>query len=326
MTRIKKPQISQIFPLISAEALRLCVNLCTSLSKKTKNPRLSAFIRVLFCLFLTTAVSAQTQITLTADRQTLTVGDPLEISIAVAHPPGTTAQLVATDWGAFELLAGPDAEPSANGTTLHLTLTLWAPGAYELPPLPILLTQPDGPSETAVTNPLPITVTSVLTADDRELRDIRPQMSLPQTRIWWPWLLLAAGLVAGGTAVWRSRRATQPPTNLPTAQAEALAALDNLAEPEPGKWAAFATAVLHILRRFLHQTTAIPTEYRTTAELATALPHTPLTAAAQAEIVTLLQKIDAVRFAPQTETFSAAALTEPARRIILRQPPEPERP
>ncbi|MEZ4589769.1 MAG: hypothetical protein R3D55_01305 [Chloroflexota bacterium] len=286
----------------------------------------SGLVRVLFCLFLTTAVSAQNQITLTADRQTLTVGDPIEISIAVAHPPDTTAQLAATDWGAFELLAGPDAAPSANGTTLRLRLTLWAPGAYELPPLPILLTQADGQSETAVTNPLPITVTSVLTADDRELRDIRPQMSLPQTQIGWPWLLLlAVGLVAGGTAVWHLRR-PKPITDPLTAQAEALAALGNLGEPEPGKWAAFATAVLHILRRFLQQTTAIPAEYRTTAELAAALPHTPLPAEAQAEIVTLLQKIDAVRFAPQPETFSAAALTDPARRIILRQPPEPDRP
>ena len=110
MTRIKNlkksvPSVPSVSPYFSRTRIQWILRI------RRKNLRLSAFIRVLFCLSLTTAVSAQTHITLTADRETLTVGDPIEINIAVTHPPGTTAQLTATDWGAFELLAGPDAAP-----------------------------------------------------------------------------------------------------------------------------------------------------------------------------------------------------------------------
>lgn len=286
--------------------------------KLSINQRLSAFISIL-TLLLPTAAFAQENFsaTVSASRDILTVGDPVELTITVVHPADYRAELAVVDWGDFEVLFQPAAMPTSSGSTLRANVTLWAPGSYELPPLPITLTTESGQSQTIVTEPITFTVTSVLIDGDRKLRDIRPQASLPQRPFWLLWLLLVVGLVVGGTAVWRARQAT--PTSEPaiiSAQEEALAALAALAEPQPGKLAAFATAVLHILRRFLQQTTPIPMDYRTTAELADALPQTALPAQQQAEIIALLQQIDALRFRPQPTQLSAAALIEPTRRII----------
>lgn len=221
-----------------------------------------------------TTVSAQNSLVATAtpNRETLTVGDPIEVDILVQHPRGYSATLTVEDWGNFELLTQPKTMQTPSGSKLEISVTLWAPGSYELSSLPVRIHDNGGESETIITNRLPFTVTSVLSADDRELRDIRPQATMSQLQLPWAWLLLIGGLVAGGTAVWRHKHKPKESIPIPTAQSEAAAALDKLPKPESGKWIEVATAVLHILRRFLQQTTAIPIHYRTTAELSGALP------------------------------------------------------
>lgn len=284
--------------------------------------RSSAFICVLFLLFLPTAVHAQPSATVTADRTTLTVGDPVQITVRISHPPGARVharvQPIDPDWGDFELLQTADPLVASQETTLRFTVTLWAPGEYELPPLRLTIETAGGQTLTAVSDPLPLTVESVLAPDDLALRDIRPQAALPPAAVWWPWLLLIAGVIGGGTAVWWTRRpASRTAAAHNQIRRAALDALDAL-PPHPGV-AALATAILHILRRFLQQAYAIPAAYRTSGEIAAALPHTPLPPAQQETAIDLLRQIDQARFdpaAPQT----AVSLTTAARHFIQTAP------
>ncbi len=277
---------------------------------------------------LATAVThAQEQVTttITADRDTLTVGDPVLVTVAVRHPVSYRLQLPALTWDEIELLDMTAPEQTEQGTILRFTITLWAPGAYEIPAMSLALENDAGETITAVTEPLPLTVHSVLTDDDRELRDIRPQAALPPTPIrWQPWLLLALAM-GGGTVIWKRRRMSlqKDTPSIPTIKQEALVQLDNLAEPDslqPERKADYLTAVYHILRQFLQQAYGIPAPQRTTSELFETLAQTALPRQQQAAILEQLQQMDALRFSQQAKMTPGQPFSDPVRRFIQSAP------
>ncbi len=301
---------------------RINANFIAALRSICANRRhLRPILLLLIGLMATAVTHAQEQVTaaISADRSALTVGDPVSVTVQISHPANYSLLPPPTTWDEVELLQMNTPQPTAQGTLVQFTITLWAPGSYELPPIPFTLENDVGESVTAVTNPLSLTVESVLTDSDRELRDIRPQAAIPLTMQWsWLWLALALALGGGGTAVWRARRPATP-TAAPvilTVQQESLAQLDRLDEQPPERLAAYATAVLHILRRFLQQAYSIPASRRTTSELALALNQTTIPADQQKEAVMLLQQIDAVRFSGQAANLSGAQLSGSVRRFI----------
>ena len=120
------------------------------------------------------------RVTLVADRSELTVGDPIALTLEVTHPDDHVVVMprLAPEWGVFEVRRQTSASIAENGdgtrtTGQQLELTLFAPGEFETPDLPLSIRLPDGRVERLLPTPVRLTVVSVLSGDDETLRDIR---------------------------------------------------------------------------------------------------------------------------------------------------------
>ena len=94
-----------------------------------------------------------------------------------------------------------------------IVATLFAPGAFQTPPLAVTVSDAAGTLSQAMAAPAALTIVSVLTEKDGELRDIKPQaeLALPAPLPVGP-IAAAAGalaLVALGLVFWRWRENSQ---------------------------------------------------------------------------------------------------------------------
>ena len=140
------------------------------------------------------------QTTLTANQETITVGDPVELTLKVTHP--TNQQVIIPklerNWGDFEVQDQSSAKTiiNENGTATtrqNITISLFQPGVFETPPLSLIISGDNGQTSELAAQPVTVSVASVLAEGDTELKDIRPQVSMDVPL---PWSLLVAGLVA----------------------------------------------------------------------------------------------------------------------------------
>ena len=265
----------------------------------------------LILLAAQTAVSApQTpvQLTVTASQPTLTVGDPVQITLDVQHPPTHQVTLNEPAWGIAETLTVEPPQPTEHGTRFGWQITLWQPGTHTLPPLAVTIVDDAGNAETAVASPLILTVRSVLPATDRTLRDIRPQATLPRPTFRWGWLLGVAALV-GGTAVWLRRRrnipvhSASPPTTAPSA---ILQELDAIATHPLPPLPELATRLFHLLRTCLQRRYVLPRQTTATELGQAVLSLETLPEALRHQLQETLMRLDVARFAPATVDQPAA--------------------
>ena len=147
------------------------------------------------------------QVTLTASQSELTVGDPVELTLEVNHPAGYQVIIPKLDgtWGPFEVQGQSQTTTVANDdgtetTVQTITVTLFDLGDFEIPSLPLTISDGTGGVLEETTPPVSLTVVPTLAEEDTTLKDIRPQagMKLPSVL---PWVLgggLLAAVLAGG--------------------------------------------------------------------------------------------------------------------------------
>lgn len=275
------------------------------------------------------AVSAQTSASadlhLISDAEVLTVGDPLTFELSVAHPHGTQAvfpQLEAI-WGDFELIgqsAPQSAENNAAITTVQqIEATTFAPGEFVPPPVVVAIYDSTGNVTNVSAEAAPVTITSVLIEGDAELRDIKPQATLPLVPLW-AWAIGGIVLV-GLAAIWLFRRLRQGRTvaQLPPYE-EALATLDAIAAQDlPGKAAykAYYTGVTDTVRRYVERRYGLPMLERTTDEIRHTLIDSEIQTTQQLALINMLTDADLVKFAKVTpDNASARQLMTDARLFV----------
>ena len=144
-------------------------------------------------------------VSLTAHPDALTVGDIVVLTLEVTHPVNYVVVVPRLDreWGAFEIVSQSPvrSEPQGEGiaeTQQQLEVTLFMPGTFETPVLPLSVRKPDGGIEQVLAPPVELTVNSVLSGTDEQLIDIRSpaDMSAPSWRS-----LTALALASFATAV-----------------------------------------------------------------------------------------------------------------------------
>ena len=147
------------------------------------------------------------RISFTADRAALTVGDIVNLTLEVTHPADHVVVVprLGPEWGPLEVISQTPAQTESNlygteTTRQVIEVTLFAPGTFETPTLSMSVRGPEGRVERVFTSPVQLTVSSVLSGADEELKDIRPPADLlparrrrcrarwpPAWRLWPPW-------------------------------------------------------------------------------------------------------------------------------------------
>lgn len=249
--------------------------------------------------------------TLTVPEGEFTVGDVIPLTLTVIHPQGyrvLPVQFQDSAWGELEIQEVAPAQVSANPdgnetTTQTIYATMWAPGEYATPELPLQVADTAGELHEVSASSLDLNLVSVLVEGDTQLRDIKPQASLPLPAIW-PWIVggsLIALLVALA-AGWFLRRkvvlADTPDNRLPHEVAfDELARIESLGLPSQQRYKEHYTLVSDVLRLYVDTVFKIPTIDRTTGEIRRSLRLVAAKKESMQLLIALLNEADLVKFA-----------------------------
>jgi hypothetical protein len=298
----------------------------------------------LFVLLVAPAQAADgVDVSLTADRNELTVGEPVQLTLEVTHPAGYQVVIpkLGPTWGDLEVRHQSQTMTVANDdgtetTRQNIEVTLFNLGDFGTGEM--LLTISDGAGqvfEVAVPS-VPLTVVPTLAEEDNDLRDIKPQagMTVPAT---WPWItggvLLALGLAVGGW--WAYRRWRGEPFLAPIADNrppwqvayDELARIEGLGLLEQGHFKRHYTLVTDCLRTYLECQFGLRAFDRTTSELKAVLRQSDMAPEAARRFLGLFDESDLVKFAKFTPDLNVARdLTDRTRRLVddTRPQPQPE--
>ena len=325
---------------------------------------LQALVALLLCVALSTVIvaSAMAQsapppgvgVSFTADRSDLTVGDAATLSLVVSHRADLSVVIprLEREWGPFEVQAQTSvqtvsADDGMRTIAKQFRVVLFAPGAFETPSLPISVRSPDGSVERFQPPAVRLTVHSVLTGTDEELKDLRPPADL-STPFWEQpaFFVLAALVVVAALGVpgyylyRRSRRqvrVAEPVVDTRSPWEAAIQELDRIGRldlPGKGDSKEHYTLVAGTLRAYLGATYLRDTERMqatdmSTEEMVAAIWRSPLDHGSARLVIELLQEADLVKFAnyapPASRAYEAAGqareLVEATRLSLERTPP-----
>jgi hypothetical protein len=251
---------------------------------------------------------------------TLTIAAPSEVRLTL--PDITTKTL-----GPFEIVqhrtTGPlSLTPQTQQWQREYSLAVTASGSFTVPPLTVQVQEGDT-TEPLTTDPLSITVTSLVPADAElsALKDIAPPVALLRHGLPpWVWIVASGlggmGLLAGGWWWYRRRqRAAAVPLVQRPAHVLALTALEHLQRQDligQERIEEFYVRISTILRRYVELRFGLRAPEQTTEEFlvsVSALATSGLSAAPRALLESFLQHCDLVKFARHRPAPSAMAET-----------------
>jgi len=255
------------------------------------------------------------RLTVTAERQQLSLTDPLKLTLTLTAPPDLRVTLpeVPKALGPFTVLqhhtTGPLAlAPQAQQWQREYSLTATAGGSLVIPPLTVQIQEGESRQE-LTTEPLSITVTALVPADadPSAPKDIAGPVALAQRGLpswaWWSSGALALlGLLAAAWWWYRHRqRAVTVVLQQRPAHALALAALAHLQRQDligQERIEAFYLRLSSIVRRYVELRFGLRAPEQTTEEFLNAVLTTGgLIAAHQELLESFLQHCDLVKFA-----------------------------
>lgn len=247
-----------------------------------------------------------------------TVGDPLEATLVVELPAGTSLERrdLGPELGPFHVLAsvweGPRESAGLETWVWRGRIAAYETGDLEVPPVELTAVARDGAS-TVRTGPVAISIRSVLPPEgEPELADLKPPVSLPPdyTALRRALLVLASLLGAAAVAWWGGKRLASrlaavpaeldPFRRLPPHQwayAELKRLLEDRSSEESGDVAALFEGLSHVIKRYLGARFRVGLLERTTGEVAPALRQAGLGEPCLGEVRRLLDLCDRVKFA-----------------------------
>ena len=280
---------------------------------------------------------------LTADRNVVTVGEVVVLTLNVTHPAQHAVVIprLSREWGAFEVVSQSTAQTETNGngtetTRQRLEVSLFAPGTFETPELSISIRRPDGAVDRVVPSRVRLTVRSVLLGSDELLKDLRPPADLTPPLWKHPVVLAIASLAVVASMVsvaflihhhLRARAAqleSEGDTRTPWEVAiQEIDEIERLDLPGDGRYKEHYTLIFQVMQTYVRAAflenggRPVATDM-TTDEIGTAVWQSSLDRKNARLIVDLLLEADLVRFSnyPSSESEAHAALRR-ARDIVM---------
>lgn len=304
--------------------------------------KIRLFIPILLIAVITLAApriaAAESPVTatLSTEMDELTVGDPVMLKLSVTHPSGYQVLMPKLDanWGEFliqsqsagTIVSNPD---GSETTTQLIDARLFSPGTFTTPPLDITISDGNGQLSEISAEPLSVKITSVLVEGDTELRDIKPQASLPYVN-YLPWVigLGALVLIISGAFFWYRRRRNQlaleaVDNRLPHEVAlDELLRVETLQLPLSGRFKEHYTLISDCVRLYIENAYHFPVLERTTGEIKANLKRTSVSNDVADEFVSLLDESDLVKFSKfRPDVESAQKLLHNGRLIVEKTKP-----
>jgi hypothetical protein len=266
-------------------------------------------------LLLPGSLPAQSvHVTARVDSNNILIGDWLPLRIEVEHPSGTTVTFpsLPDSLEGFEVVRrDAPIKKSAGGAVLEsatFILTAFDSGMHVVPPFTVRYASAGDTTKHAMdTPPIPIVVHGVAVDTSKEIKDVKPPISLPITFAdLLPYLIGAAVL---GLLVWlylyvRARRKKgvslipeAPPRPAHELALEALRALDSERMWQRGKVKEYHSQVADIVRLYIERRFAVDALESTTDEIMASGPIKTLPASGRDQLGELLTRADLVKFA-----------------------------
>jgi hypothetical protein len=301
-----------------------------------------AILSLLLVVAMPVQAAPGVEISLTADRQELTVGDPALLTLEVRHPAGYQVIIPKLEqvWGDIEVRNQSPATTTANDdgsetTRQTIEVTLFNLGNFETPPLSLTIGDGAGQVFEETAPSLSLSVVPTLAEEDNTLRDIKPQAALSVPAAW-PWIagglaLAAAAVIAGW---WAYRRWQGKPfgparavDNRPPWQVayDELARIDGLGLVEAGQFKEHYSLVTDCLRNYLEDQFGLHALDRTTSELRLVMQGSAIATEQVHRFLDLFAVSDLVKFAKlRPDSEMAHQVTGEARALVDATRPRPE--
>ena len=253
--------------------------------------------------------------TATLDRGTITVGDPVILTVVADAEAGyqVSDPAIARQIGELEVLQVLASQRSSRGGgisrwTFRYRVTAWTVGDIPVPPIDVAYSGPNGVTGIAKTAPLALRVATVIRdgEDTSDIKPLKPQLELPQaflSKIARVLMGLGAAVAFTGLAglvfwlILRRRDQIAVGEQLTPVQ-RALRELDALAEqrlPEKGRTAEHYERLAGSLRRYVVERFGIDPG-RTTREMRVAMERAGVERTQATTIYEILREGDEVRF------------------------------
>lgn len=309
---------------------------CPSVSRM-KLKLLLAIVLVIGAVAAPVSVGAQAdaiQLSFTPDVNQLTIGGRVNILATATYPAGF--QVLFPDlperWGSFEVLkqvrtAARSNSDGSETATQSIQVALFATGTFETPDYSITLRNEAGQTQSVLAPPITLTVIPVLPTGNLQLKDIKPQTSLPLV-VAWPvlpagaLLLALLGLLVYFAVKWvrvlRLKASIKVDTRSPyeVAQDE-LVHIQRLDLPGEGQIKEHYTMVSDSVRRYLERAYEVAATDLTTEEVRRALRSSAITNEGSRDVINLLSDCDLVKFtALEPGADTAREMTERARELV----------
>lgn len=266
------------------------------------------------------------QVSVALDKSTVTVGDPIQLTVTVRHAPAVTIETTSIDdqLGPFEPLGSqPPDEHTVNGVAelrLRYTIAVYNTGPQQLPQLTFAYTSAGGAQGQATSSgPVTVTVDSVVPAGVTpvDIKPLKPQASLPAPAslgaVWAGLVGLAVfAVLLAAAGAWLLRRARRTvlapaPSSAETARAE-LERILALDLPAQGELIEHYRLLGVCIRRYLSDRFGFPAQRLTSGELADAMEQRGVSRWASRLVSGLLSECDNVvyaRYAPAAPRLAA---------------------
>jgi hypothetical protein len=263
----------------------------------------------------------------TIERDTVTVGDVVLLTVRIRAPRGATINFPAAvdSLGPVQSLAPPTVRDGTDTATAADRIATYRLAAWDIGRQPIklgdVLVQTDDGERSVVLDLPSLFVRSVLPADTtlRIPKPARPLLQMGGPVPWWWWLVAALVAIAIGLGAWwwarRNRRdaaRTGDPFADATASFDRVEKLRLIQAGEPGRHAALMTDVL---RRYLADRFDRVSLAQTSHELLSAVRAMPTVS--YESLRALLAEVDPVKFAAAPLGGNQArAIGEEAKKIV----------